>query len=278
MKWTMWMLALAFGLCAMLAYAQDFPRQPLRIIVPFAQGTVADMIGRLVAEELKISLGQPVIVENRVGVSGLVGVGSLAHAPDDGHTIGIGNEATHVTVPLVRKKVAYDPVKDFTPLAVAVRTPMAIAVNPKLLPVRDVAGLLEAGRATAGGIAFGTMGEGSPQQLIGELLNQRAGTHFIHVPCASSPEAVQDAIAGKRPMVISTLATLLPHQDKLRIVAIADPARLPALPALPTIAETVPGVVLTGWSGFFAPAKVPPAVAGKLSKALAAALHKPAVA
>jgi len=277
MKWTMWMLALAFGLCAIAAQAQDFPRQPIRIIVPFAPGTVADTVARLVAEELKTSLGQAVIVENRIGVSGLVGVGSLAQAPEDGYTIGIGNEATHVTVPLVRKKIAYDPLKDFTPLSIAVRTPMAVAVNPALVPVQDVAGLIEAGRKSAGGIAFGTMGEGSPQQLIGELLNQRTGTHFVHVPYASSPAAVQDAIAGRLPMVISTLATLAPHQDKLRIIAIADPVRLPALPAVPTIAETVPEVVLTGWSGFFAPAKVPPAVADKLSKALAAALRKPAV-
>jgi tripartite-type tricarboxylate transporter receptor subunit TctC len=238
---------------------------------------VADTVARLVAEELRTSLGQPVTVDNRVGVSGLVGVGSLAHAPEDGYTIGVGNEATHVTIPLVKKKVAYDPLKDFTPLTIAVRTTMAVAVNPALVPVKDVAGLIEMGRKTPRGISFGTMGEGSPQQLIGELLNQRTGTHFVHVPYASSPAAVEDAIAGKLPMVISTLATLAPHQDKLRIIAIADAVRLPALPGLPTIAETVPEVVLTGWSGFFAPANVPPAVAAKLSSALAAALRKPAV-
>jgi tripartite-type tricarboxylate transporter receptor subunit TctC len=121
------------------------------------------------------------------------------------------------------------------------------------------------------------MGEGSPQQLIGEILNQRTGSHFVHVPYASSPAAVEDLIAGRLPMVISTLSTLAPHQGKLRIIAIADPARLPTLPAVPTIAETVPEVVLTGWSGFFAPANVPPAVAAKLSSAIAAALRKPAV-
>jgi tripartite-type tricarboxylate transporter receptor subunit TctC len=245
--------------------------------VPFPPGTVADAIARLVAEELKASLGQPVTVENRVGVSGLVGVGSLARAPDDGYTIGVGNEATHVTVPLVKKKISYDPVKDFTPLSIAVRTPMAVAVNPNLVPVKDLAGLIEAGRKSTQGISFGTMGEGSPQQLIGEILNQRTGTHFVHVPYVSSPAAVEDVIAGKLPMVISTLSTLAAHQDKLRIIAIAEPARLATLPKVPTISETVPDVVLTGWSGFFAPANVPPAVAAKLSSSIAAALRKPAV-
>lgn len=277
MKRVMWVLVLGWLAATGVLRAQDFPRQPIRIIVPFPPGTVADAVARLVSEELRSSLRQPVTVENRIGVSGLVGVGSLARAPDDGYTIGIGNEATHVTEPLLKKKVAYDPVKDFTPLTIAVRTTMAIAVNPSLVPVTDMPGLIQAGKTRPGGIAFGTMGEGSPQQLIGELLNQRTGARFVHVPYEGSAAAVQDLIAGKLPMVISTLATLAPYRDKLRIIAIADAARLPALPDLPTVSETVPEVVLTGWSGFFAPAKVPPAVAGKLSTALAAALRKPAV-
>jgi len=277
MKRIVQLLLLALALAAGCVGAQEFPRQPIRIIVPFAPGTAADTVARVVAEELRASLSQPVEIEHRPGATGLVGIGSLARAPADGYTIGLGIDATHVTIPLLKKKLAYDPVNDFTPLTLAVRTTMAIAVNPALLPVNDVNGLLQAARTRTGGLQFGTMGEGSPQQLIGELLKQRTGAPFAHVPYAGSAAAIEDLLAGKLPMVITPLATVLAHQDKLRIIAVADAVRLPTFPALPAIAETVPGVVLTGWAGFFAPAKLPPAVAAKLSAALAAALRKPAV-
>jgi tripartite-type tricarboxylate transporter receptor subunit TctC len=272
-------LALALGLCACLgAGAQDFPRQPIRLIVPFPPGTAADTVARVVAEELKTTLPQPVLIEHRPGATGLVGVGSLARAPADGYTIGLGIEATHVTLPLVKKKLAYDPLADFTPLTLAVRTTMAVAVNPALVPVQDLAGLLQAAKTRPGGISFGTMGEGSPQQLIGELLKQRTGAAFAHVPYAGSSAAVEDLIAGKLPMVITPLAAVAAHQDKLRIIAVADAARASSFPAVPAIAETLPGFVVTGWAGFFAPANLPPAVASRLSAALAQAMRKPAVA
>jgi tripartite-type tricarboxylate transporter receptor subunit TctC len=119
--------------------------------------------------------------------------------------------------------------------------------------VTDLAGLLQAAKARPGGIAFGTMGEGSPQQLIGELLKQRTGAAFAHVPYAGSGAAIEDLIAGKLPMVITPLASVAAHQDKLRILAVADATRVPTFPAVPAIAETLPGFVVTGWAGFFAP-------------------------
>lgn len=277
MKRILSVLVFALGLAASPAQAQDFPRQPVRIVVPFPPGTAADAIAHAVSEDLAASLGQPVTVEHRSGATGLVGVGYLAHAPADGYTIGVGNEATHVTMPLLKKKVAYDPLKDFTPLTLAVRTTMAIAVNPSVLPVRSVPELIEAAKTRPDGVRYGALGDGSPQHLIGELLKQRTGGRFEHVPYAGSAAAVEDAIAGRLPMVISTLATLAPHQDKLRIVAIADATRLPALPGVAAIAETVPGFVVTGWSGFFAPADLPPPVAQKLSTALVAVLRQPVV-
>jgi tripartite-type tricarboxylate transporter receptor subunit TctC len=206
-----------------------------------------------------------------------VGTGSLARAPADGYTIGLGIEATHVTIPLMKKKVAYDPVNDFTPLTLAVRTTMAIAVNPAVVPVTDLPGLLQVARTRPGGLSFGTMGEGSPQQLIGELLKQRTGAPLAHAPYAGSAAAIEDLLAGKVGMVITPLATVAPHQDKLRIIAVADATRVAGFPSVQAIAETLPGVVVTGWAGFFAPARLPPAVAPKLSGAIAAALHKPAV-
>jgi tripartite-type tricarboxylate transporter receptor subunit TctC len=270
-------LAVALALVAGLAFAQDFPRQPIHIIVPFAPGTAADAVARIVAEELRTALAQPVEIEHRPGATGLVGTGSLARSPADGYTIGLGIEATHVTIPLVKKKVAYDPVNDFTPLTLAVRTTMAIAVNPAVVPVKDLAGLLQAAKTRAGGVTFGTMGDGSPQQLIGELLKQRTGARLEHVPYAGSAAAIEDLIAGKVGMVITPLATVALHQDKLRIIAVADATRVAGFPNVQAIAETLPGVVVNGWAGFFAPAHLPPAIAAKLSTALAAALRKPAV-
>jgi tripartite-type tricarboxylate transporter receptor subunit TctC len=277
MKRILELLALAFALAAGSVGAQDFPRHPIHIIVPFAPGTAADTVARVVAEELKTILAQPVEIEHRPGATGLVGTGSLAMAPPDGYTIGLGIEATHVTIPLQKKKLAYDPVRDFTPLTLAVRTTMAIAVNPALLPVKDLPGLLQVARTRTGGVAFGTMGEGSPQQLIGELIKQRTGARFEHVAYPGSGAAIEDLLAGKLPMVITPLATAAAHQDKLRIIAVADAARVPTFPEVPAIAETLPGVVVTGWAGFFAPARLAPSVAAKLSNALAAALRKPAV-
>ncbi|MEJ8836064.1 Bug family tripartite tricarboxylate transporter substrate binding protein [Ramlibacter sp. AN1133] len=277
MKRILSLLALALALAAGAAGADDFPRQPIRIIVPFAPGTAADTVARVVAEELRISLAQPVLLEHRPGATGLVGIGSLAQAPADGYTIGLGIEATHVTIPLVRKKVAYDPLNDFTPLTLAVRTTMAIAVNPDVVQVKDLPGLLQAAKTRAGGVTFGTMGEGSPQQLIGELLKQRTGARFEHVPYAGSAAAIEDLLAGKVGMVITPLATVAGHQDKLRIIAVADATRVANFPDVQAIAETLPGVVVTGWAGFFAPAKLAPALAKKLSAAIAAALRKPAV-
>lgn len=277
MKRIMQVLALAFALASSMVQAQDFPLQPIRIIVPFAPGTPSDVVARAVSKELQAGLGQPVLVENRSGAGGLLGVGLLARAAPDGYTIGIGNEATHVTLPLL-KKVAYEPLQDFTPLAIGARATMAIAVNPALLPVRDLPELIAAAKKRPEGVSFATSGDGSPPQLVGEILAQRTGGRFVHVPSEGAGAAAADAAEGRVPMVISTLTMLAPHRDQLRIIAIADAARLPALPGVQTIAETVPDVVLPGWSGFFAPARLPPAIAAKLGGALAAALRRPAVA
>jgi tripartite-type tricarboxylate transporter receptor subunit TctC len=277
MKWVMQLLAVALVLCAGVGQAQDFPRQPIRIIVPFPPGASADILSRLVAEELTTSLGQPVTVENRSGATGLVGIGSLAQAAADGYTIGLGNEATHVTVPLLKKKVAYDPIKDFTPLSLAVRTTMAIAVNPAMLPVKNLQELVEVARSRPGGVSYGTPGDGSPQQLIGELLKQHSGGNFVHVPYPGATAATQDLFDGKVPMIVSTLPTLMAHLDKVRIIAVADATRLRELPGVPTVSETWPDFVVAGWSGYFGPANMQPAIAAKLSAAITAALRKRSV-
>ena len=171
-----------------VAAGRDYPEQPIKIIVPFPPGASTDVVTRLVAEELRKSFDQTVTVENRAGGTGLIGGSALARSPADGYTIGLGNEATHVTVPLLKKKPPYDSRKDFTPLTIAIRTTMAIAVNPNVLAVQSLPELIAESKRRPGGISFATPGAGSPQQLIGELLQQRSGGVFVHVPY--TPEQV----------------------------------------------------------------------------------------
>ena len=269
-------IALALMLSASAGGAQGFPTHPIHIIVPFSPGTSGDLVSRLVAEELKASLQQPVLIENRVGASGRVGVGSLARAPADGYTIGMGNESTHLTIPLLNGRTAYDPVRDFTPLTLAVRTTMAIAVNPSVLPVATLPELIALAKTRS--IPFGSPADGSPQHLIGKLLAQRSGGQFEHVERAGAADTAGELAEGRLPMAISTLSSLLEHPGKLRILAIGDAARRADLPNVPTLGETWPDLVVTGWLAYFAPAQVPPEVAARLSAALQAALRKPVVA
>lgn len=278
MKYMLAMVAIGLACWTGVSAAQEFPSQPIRIIVPFPPGASTDIVTRLVADDLRQSLGQTVTVENRPGGTGLIGVGTLARAKPDGYTIGLGNEATHITVPLLKKKAPFDPVNDFTPLTVAIRTSMAIAVNPAVMPVRTLAELIEVARTRPGGVSFGTPGTGSPQHLIGEMLKQRTGGIFVHIPYTGSSLATNDLLAGHIPVIITTLPALMMHQDKLRIVAIGDAERLGILPGVPTISETLPDFVVTGWSGYFGPANLPAPIAARLSASLVSALRNPVVA
>jgi tripartite-type tricarboxylate transporter receptor subunit TctC len=277
MKFKTALLLLALASCAGTGLAQEYPSQPIRLIVPFPPGASTDVVSRLVADELRQILGQTVTVENRAGGTGTIGVGLLSRAQADGYTLGLGNEATHVTVPLLKKKPPYDSVKDFTPITIAIRTTMAIAVNPSVLPVKNLAELIQAAKAKSGGISFGTPGQGSPQQLIGELLKQRTGASFVHVPYTGSAPATNDLLAGHIPMVITTLPALMPHLGKITIIAIGDAERLSYLPQVQTISETLPDFNVTGWSGYFGPAGLPAPISAKLNAAFVAALKKPAV-
>jgi tripartite-type tricarboxylate transporter receptor subunit TctC len=277
MKFVTTVAALSLAVYAVTGLAHDYPSQPIRIIVPFPPGASTDVVTRLVAEELRQSLGQTVTVENRAGGTGTIGVGALARAPADGYTLGLGNEATHVTVPLLKKKPPFDSVRDFTPITIAIRTTMAIAVNPSVLPVKNLAELIQAAKTTPGGLSFGSPGQGSPQHLIGELLKQRTGASFVHVPYTGSAPATNDLLAGHIPMVITTLSALMPHLGKIMIVAIGDGERLSSMPNVPTISETLPDFNVSGWSGYFGPANLPAPITARLNAAFVAALKKPVV-
>jgi tripartite-type tricarboxylate transporter receptor subunit TctC len=274
-----WTLAAAFGCLALpagQAAAQDYPTRPIEIIVGFQPGSASDIALRLMADELAKELGQPMVVINQPGAAGQAGAKACADAKPDGYTLCTGNEGTHVTGPVLKKDIPYDPVKDFAPITQTYRSTMGIAVNPDVLPVSTVDELIKFAKENPGKVKFGTSGVGGPQHLAGELLKQRTGIEMTHVSYNGAAPAVSDLVSGYLPMVISTLPAMLAQQQtgKVKIIAIGNAERRSDMPETPIISETVPDFVVEGWSGFFAPAGTDPAIIAKLNAAFVTTLNK----
>jgi tripartite-type tricarboxylate transporter receptor subunit TctC len=260
------------------AMAQDYPQRPIRLIVPYPPGASTDTLGRTVAHKLGESLKQAVVVENRTGASGNIGSELVAKAPPDGYTIGVGTDATHTTNMHLALSPPYDPVKDFTPLTLAVANPIVLVVNPSL-PVKTVKDLIEYGRTNPDKISYGSSGNGSPHHLSGELLKQMTGVPFVHVPYRGGSPAVNDVLGGQIPMVFSSMVTVLQHikSGALRAVAVTQKDRYPGLPDVPSFHETLPGFEMNSWLGLFAPAGVPATIARRLESEMIKALRAPDV-
>lgn len=273
------LLGSACALSAPLVVAQEYPARVIRMLVPFPPGASTDVVTRLVAEELAKDLGQSVIVENRGGAAGLIGMAYLARSAPDGYTLGIGNEGTHVTAPILRIQKPYDSLKDFTPITLSSRSTMAFAVNTSLVPVSSIGQLIEYARKNPNKISFGTAGIGAPQHLAGELFKQRTGISMEHAPYSGAGPATNDLIAGHLPMLIGTMPSLMPHlrNPNLKILAIGDAKRRPELPDTPTLAETVPDFLISGWNAFFAPPGLPPQIQARLHQSFVKAIKTPRV-
>ena len=266
------------ALSSPVATAQTYPDKPIRLIVPYPPGASTDTLGRTVAHKLSESLGQSVVVENRTGASGNIGSEIVAKAPPDGYTIGVGTDATHTTNMHLALSPPYDPVKDFTPLTLAVSNPIVLVVNPSV-PVKTVHELIEYGKANPGKISYGSSGNGSPHHLSGELLKQMTGVPFVHVPYRGGGPAVNDVLGGQIPMVFSSMVTVLQHvkSGTLRAIAVTQKTRYPGLPDVPSFAETLPGFEMNSWLGMFAPARLPAPVAKRLEDEIVKALRAPDV-
>jgi tripartite-type tricarboxylate transporter receptor subunit TctC len=273
------MLAAAAALLAAPgAKAQEFPQKPIKLIVPYPPGASTDTLGRTVAHKLSESLKQSVVVENRTGASGSIGTDMVAKAAPDGYTIGVGTDATHTTNMHLALSPPYDPVKDFTPLTLAVSNPIVLVVNPSI-PVKSVKELVEYGKQNPGKISYGSSGNGSPHHLSGELLKQMTGVPFVHVAYRGGGPAVNDVLGGQIPMVFSSMVTVLQHikSGSLRAIAVTQKTRYPGLPDVPTFDETLPGFEMNSWLGLFAPAQVPGPIARRLEEAVIKALRAPDV-
>jgi tripartite-type tricarboxylate transporter receptor subunit TctC len=269
------LLALATG-----AAAQDaWPNRPIRMVVPLPAGASVDVIGRLVAAKLGERLGQTVVIENRAGASGAIGSDAVARAAPDGYTLGMATTTTHVTNAIVNSKLAYDPIKDFTPVAMVGIVPYLLSVSPRL-PAKDVRELIALARAKPGALNYSSVGLGSVAHLATELFANMTGIKLNHVPYRSSAQAVIDLAEGRIDITFGTLGSSLPliRDGKVKALAVSTAKRASQAPDIPTIIEAgVPGFEMSLWFALVAPAKLPPAIAARLNKEINAIVTDPAV-
>jgi tripartite-type tricarboxylate transporter receptor subunit TctC len=268
--------AAAFLLLPAFACAQAWPNKPIRIVVPFATGGIADTFARAIGQRLNEAYGQPVLVENRTGAGGNIGAEAVARSAPDGYTLVMGNIGTHALNVSLFKSLPFDPVRDFAPVALVLEADGLLVVHPSV-PAANVAELVALARASPGKLAYGSGGLGTTSHLAGELLKYLARVDITHVPYKGNVPAITDVLGGQVQMVFATMPTVLPHvkAGKLRALASLRMQRTRALPDLPTIAETLPGFDANNWIALFAPAGTPPAVVRSLNAEVAKTMGTP---
>lgn len=275
-------IALAVASLPFATAAQDaYPTKPITIVVPFSAGGGVDVTARLLAEKLRASLGQTIIVDNKAGGSGMIGATAVARAQPDGYTLLMASAGETAINPHVYKsRMQYAPDKDFAPITLVVKVPNAVVVNPKL-PVKNIAELLAYAKAN-GKVTYGTSGIGNPQHLAGELLEQLSGVPLTHIPYRGASNQLTDTAGGQIDMTFVSLggARAFIKDGRVRAIAVTSPARTSLAPDLPAVAETkgLEKYALENWFGLFAPAATPPAVVQKLNAAVTQALKDPELA
>jgi tripartite-type tricarboxylate transporter receptor subunit TctC len=259
------------------AHAQAYPSKPVRLIVGFPAGGPADIFGRAFAHALGANLGQQVIVENKSGVGGVLGIDSVAKAAPDGYTLGFNNQGSVAMAPFSLTTMPYDPKKDLALITTVVKVPEVIVAHPSL-PARDLAELIAHAKANPGKVNYGSAGAGGITHLAGELLKVETKIDIVHVPYKGAAPAVNDLLGGQVQMGIFDVPVVLPHirAGKLKALAVTSAKRAPPLPDVPTTAEAgYPGVISDNWYGLVAPARTPPAVLKRIHGAALASLASP---
>lgn len=268
MKSLMRAAAVALGLTAMPALAQDYPARPVTIIAPFGAGSGTDLIARMFAQELSVKLGQNFIVDNKPGANGTLGTGLAARAQPDGYTLVIGGTTTHASAQSLMKEVPYDPVNDFTAVAGLGIYPYFLLVNAKD-PYTDLKSLIDGIRSNPGKLGFGY--GNALGQLSGSVLLKRQNLDATIVPYKSSPPALQDLLGQRITFMFNDMVAALPQVNSgtLRILAVTTGERTPLKPEIPTMAEAgLPLFSIAAWSGIFAPKGTPEPIIKKLHDAL----------
>jgi tripartite-type tricarboxylate transporter receptor subunit TctC len=270
-------LAAALGFVS-TAPAQNYPVKPIRLIVPFAPGGPADVIGRILGQQLNVILGQGIVIENRGGAGGTIGARFAATAEPDGYTLMFANTSTMSINPAVYRHLDYDPAKTFAPVALIGTTSNILVVNP-MLPAKTVAELISYGKANPGKLSYSTPGVGTPPHMIGEMFKQRAGLDITHVPYKGGGSSTQDVVSGQVPLTFENPAVSLPLAlaGQIRALAVTSDARNPRIPNVPTLGETIPGFLSVSFTGIVAPSGVSPAIIARLNDSINESLKAAAV-
>jgi tripartite-type tricarboxylate transporter receptor subunit TctC len=278
-------VAAIFGLlCFMAAFlpapslAQDWPAKPIRLIVPYPAGGGTDVVARMVADHLSKRLNQSIFVENRGGANGAVGLQALKQSDPDGYTIAVSSDTPMTVNPWLYKDLSYDPLKDFIPVTSLVRLPGMLAANPSF-PADNIADLIKLAKEKPGGIAYGSAGVGNFSHLAMELFELATGVKLLHVPYKGTAPMAVGILGGEVQVEFNNVSTLLPYvkDNKLKVLAVAEPKRIPEFPDWPAVAETVPGFEMAPWVGIIAPVATPKPIVDRLREATLAVMRDPAV-
>jgi len=266
---------LILAMTSTLACAQGYPTKPVRVVVPFSPGGVADSSARVVADRLGARLGQAIVVENRPGASGNLGTAAVAAAAPDGYTLLLGFDGTMVINPHVYSSLPWDTLRDFAPVTKLGDATLILVAHPSV-PAKDLRELLQSKEK----FPYGTAGTGSTPHLAGELLAQRTGIALTHVPYKGGGQAMGDVVGGQIPLVFTAVATAQQFVKSGRLKGLGVPAavRSGSLPEVPTFIESgLEGFVVDSWTGILAPAKTPGEILARLQKEIAAVLGEPEI-
>ena len=261
-----------------IAWAQEYPVKQVRVVLPFPAGGGSDIIARVVAQKLTISLGQPVVVDNRAGASGNIAGEIVAKAPADGYTLLFGNSSLSIS-PAVFQKLNYDPVRDLMPISMASSYPFTLVIHPSL-PVKSVKALVALAKSKPGELAYASAGGGTMSHMAMEMLRVRTGIQLQHLPYKGAAPATISIVGGESQLgfVVMPVASVQIKAGKLRGLGVAAPTRSSAAPEVPTMEEAgVKDNLAIQWNGFFAPARTPQAVIDRLHREVAKTVHLPDV-
>ena len=267
------------GFASMIAVAQSWPQKPIRMIVPFPPGGGTDFVGRLVAKHLSQRLGQTIFVENRGGANGTVGLQALMQSNPDGYTIATTSDTPLTVNPLLYENLPYEPLRDFVLVATVARSAEMLAVHPSI-PARNVPELIAFAKENPDRLSFGSGGVGNFSHLAMELFSLETGVKLLHVPYKGTGPAAMALIAGDVQIGFIPVQTLLPYVKSGQLVAIAigEPQRMPSLPDVPTVSETLPGFETAAWEGIVVPAGTPKEIVTRLREATLSVMRDPAIA
>ena len=262
-----------------IAQTQQYPTKPIHIVVPSAPGDGSDLTARLISDQLSSALGQPIVIDNKLGAGGVVGTEFAARQPADGYTLIMANAGSHAINAALYSKLSYDPAKDFTAVALVAVSPNMMSVNPSL-PVKSIGEFIAYAKSHPGEINYASGGNGSSAHLSAELFKSMAGITMNHVPYKGSTPALTDLIGGQVQVMIGNLPPMLPHvkAGKLRALGVTTSKRYPGLPEVPTVAESgLRGFETVAWFGLFAPAGTPREIVARLNREVNAIIAKPEI-